>query len=244
MKIFVVSFHPVFPLARMESNSAPVDVVKSELNGAISSLPNVHCAEDLQIQSGSPGEITSEQESYVKGFDEALQNIHLKEQFQLPNAIVPNCNLPSEYYSSNFFKQSTNPNYESINSYFHGSKNPVCRSKSFGYTSPFGEDMNSASDHLPIYPAYDSISPFPPFHFITDMEEQEHLKRERKRIRNRLAASKCRKKRLEREARLEEDVKSKEDDFSELKNRKMLLEKEVLELKNTIQSHHLEGCNV
>ena len=232
----------------MESNSAPADVVKSEHNAAMNSLPSVQCAEDMHMQPTSPHEfITSEQESYVKGFDEALQNIHLKEQFLLPdptNGIVPNCNLPSEYYSSNFFKHAANPNYDSIHSYFHGAKDPLSRSKSFGYASPFGEDMNTASDHLSIYPAYDSISPFPPFHFITDMEEQEHLKRERKRIRNRLAASKCRKKRLEREARLEEDVKSKEDDFTELKNRKLLLEKEVLELKNTIQSHHLEGCNV
>ena len=232
----------------MDSNSTSSDVVKSELNGVINSLSNLHCPDDMQIQTDSPNEfITREQESYAKGFDEALQNIHLKEQFQLPDpndATVSNCNLPSEYYSSNFFKHSTDPNYESLHSYFQGAKNPVSRSKSFGYVSPFGDDMNVSPDHMSIYPAYDSISPFPPFHFITDMEEQEHLKRERKRIRNRLAASKCRKKRLEREARLEEDVKSKEDDFSELKNRKLLLEKEVLELKNTLQSHHLEGCNV
>eukprot|EP00800_Vazella_pourtalesii_P008355 TRINITY_DN22016_c0_g1_i1.p1 TRINITY_DN22016_c0_g1~~TRINITY_DN22016_c0_g1_i1.p1 ORF type:complete len:228 (+),score=52.61 TRINITY_DN22016_c0_g1_i1:119-802(+) len=227
----------------MEANT-PVDAVKSELHNGVASLPALSQREDFQNDNPHPEFITSEQESYAKGFDEALQSIHMKEQFQItdqPNSVPP---LQQEYFPPDYFKQGHPPsNYENVQTFFEGTKNSICRSKSFGYISPYGEEMNSP-DPLSIYPNYDPITNFPPFHFITDMEEQEHLKRERKRIRNRLAASKCRKKRLEREARLEEDVKLKVDDFVELKNRKTVLEHEVSELKNRIQSHYHEGCNV
>ncbi|KAI6656917.1 transcription factor AP-1 [Oopsacas minuta] len=228
----------------METN-ANVDVVKSELHNtkaALSIVPNG--GGEFQNNNSNTEYITKEQESYAKGFDEALQSIHFKEQFQLSDPTNAAPSLQNDYFSSDFFKQnSTTPNFDNLQTLFQGAKNSIARSKSYGYISPYGEDMNS-QDPLSIYPNYDPIPNFPPFHFITDMEEQEHLKRERKRIRNRLAASKCRKKRLEREARLEENVKSIEDDFLELKNRKLILEKEVLELKNTIQSHSQEGCNV
>ena len=187
--------------------------------------------------------ITSEQESYAKGFDEALQNIHLKEQFQLSEPVPNTCNLPVNCFNQQYIHPHPPANYEPTDP-IYPDKNSISRSKSLGYYGPYGEDLKPFSDPLSLYPTYDGLTTISPFHFVTDMEEQEHLKRERKRVRNRLAASKCRKKRLEREAKLEEDVKTKEDKFVDLKTRKVTLEKEVLELKHTLQSHHLDGCNV
>ena len=51
-----------------------------------------------------------------------------------------------------------------------------------------------------------------------DMETQERIKAERKKLRNRVAASKCRKRKLERIARLEDkvkDLKTQNSDFTE-----------------------------
>uniref|UniRef100_A0A3Q3IXN1 Transcription factor Jun n=1 Tax=Monopterus albus TaxID=43700 RepID=A0A3Q3IXN1_MONAL len=49
-----------------------------------------------------------------------------------------------------------------------------------------------------------------------DMETQERIKAERKRLRNRVAASKCRKRKLERISRLEERVKNLKSQNTEL----------------------------
>ena len=234
----------------MDVNTS-IGEVKSEFNDVINSLalsnPDLNLSSDHQGNCPENEFITSEQESYVKGFDEALQNIHLKEQFHLSEPVPNNCGVQVNCFNSQYYKQSMHPHphgtYEPAGP-IYPDKNSISRSKSLGYFGPYGEDLKPFSDPLSLYPNYDALSTISPFHFVTDMEEQEHLKRERKRVRNRLAASKCRKKRLEREARLEEDVKTKEDDFVDLKTKRVTLEKEVLELKHTLQSHHLEGCNV
>merc|ERR1739844_82080 len=70
-----------------------------------------------------------------------------------------------------------------------------------------------------------------------DMEEQEKIKLERKRLRNRLAASKCRKRKLERISQLEVKVKDLKGENSELYNVVKKLKQSVANLKQEVMEH-------
>ncbi|AFJ20444.1 protein ORF151D [Cyprinid herpesvirus 1] len=75
-----------------------------------------------------------------------------------------------------------------------------------------------------------------------DMEDQERIKAERKRLRNRLAATKCRRRKLERIARLEEKVKVLKSDNAGLSNTASVLRDQVAQLKQEVLWHMCQGC--
>lgn len=77
-----------------------------------------------------------------------------------------------------------------------------------------------------------------------NMAEQEKIKLERKRQRNRLAASKCRKRKLERIAKLEEKVKLLKGENSELSNVAAKLRESVCQLKQQVMEHVNSGCQI
>ncbi|KAM4809851.1 transcription factor JunD-like [Rhinophrynus dorsalis] len=77
-----------------------------------------------------------------------------------------------------------------------------------------------------------------------DLETQERIKAERKRLRNRIAASKCRKRKLERIARLEEKVKVLKSQNSDLASTASLLREQVSQLKQKVMSHVTSGCQI
>uniref|UniRef100_G1Q234 Transcription factor Jun n=1 Tax=Myotis lucifugus TaxID=59463 RepID=G1Q234_MYOLU len=77
-----------------------------------------------------------------------------------------------------------------------------------------------------------------------DMEFQERIKAERKRMRNRIAASKCRKRKLERIARLEEKVKTLKAQNSELASTANMLREQVAQLKQKVMNHVNSGCQL
>ncbi|XP_010732928.1 transcription factor jun-B isoform X1 [Larimichthys crocea] len=77
-----------------------------------------------------------------------------------------------------------------------------------------------------------------------DMENQERLKAERKRLRNRLAASKCRRRKLERISRLEDKVKVLKTDNAGLSNTASLLREQVAQLKQKVMTHVSSGCQL
>uniref|UniRef100_A0A8C6WGE7 JunB proto-oncogene, AP-1 transcription factor subunit a n=1 Tax=Neogobius melanostomus TaxID=47308 RepID=A0A8C6WGE7_9GOBI len=86
----------------------------------------------------------------------------------------------------------------------------------------------------------DSSPPMSPI----DMENQERIKAERKRLRNRLAASKCRRRKLERIARLEDKVKGLKTDNAGLSNTASLLREQVAQLKQKVMTHVSSGCHL
>ena len=100
--------------------------------------------------------------------------------------------------------------------------------------------LNQIKDELPqtvpVLPKQ-SISPI-------DMEEQEVIKTERKRMRNRLAASKCRKRKLERISRLEEKVNNLKQQNLDLSTNANVLRQQVAELKSKVMSHVNSGCQM
>ena len=77
-----------------------------------------------------------------------------------------------------------------------------------------------------------------------DMKTMEHMKVERKKARNRIAASKCRLRRLQRESDLQEKVRRLKDHNQELNNELNALREKVHNLKKVLTKHMRTGCNV
>lgn len=77
-----------------------------------------------------------------------------------------------------------------------------------------------------------------------DMEDQERIKLERKRQRNRVAASKCRKRKLERISKLEDKVKILKGENTELAGVIKMLKEHVFQLKQQVIEHTKKGCNI
>lgn len=76
------------------------------------------------------------------------------------------------------------------------------------------------------------------------MESQEKIKLERKRQRNRVAASKCRKRKLERISKLEDKVKDLKGENLELGSVVKQLKEHVFTLKREVMDHIRTGCNI
>lgn len=91
-----------------------------------------------------------------------------------------------------------------------------------------------------IVPNITSTPPMSP----VDMEDQERLKLERKRQRNRLAASKCRSRKLERISKLEEKVKNLKSENVELGSMVNQLKEHVGLLKVEVMQHCRAGCQI
>jgi len=77
-----------------------------------------------------------------------------------------------------------------------------------------------------------------------DMGSQEEQKLERKRSRNRVAATKCRKKKLEKISKLEERVKVLKSENTDLGQILKQLKDNVCNLKQEIMSHVQQGCDI
>ncbi|KAK0163177.1 hypothetical protein PV327_006885 [Microctonus hyperodae] len=88
-----------------------------------------------------------------------------------------------------------------------------------------------------------SVSSTPPLSPI-DMESQEKIKLERKRQRNRVAASKCRRRKLERISRLEDKVKLLKGENTELSAVVHRLKDHVCRLKEQVMDHVQSGCQI
>ena len=77
-----------------------------------------------------------------------------------------------------------------------------------------------------------------------NMESQEIIKLERKRARNRVAARKCRTRKLERISRLEDRVTDLKDQNTDLTQSATALREQVMKLKQQIMEHVNSGCQV
>lgn len=77
-----------------------------------------------------------------------------------------------------------------------------------------------------------------------DMDAQEKIKLERKRARNRVAATKCRRRKLERISTLEQQVRELNGEKMELSVTADQLREDVSRLRSILQQHRSEGCAV
>jgi len=91
-----------------------------------------------------------------------------------------------------------------------------------------------------IVPCLSSSPPLSPI----NMESQEKIKLERKRARNRVAARKCRTRKLERISRLEERIAELKGQNNDLASTAVSLRDTVTKLKQNIVEHVKSGCTI
>lgn len=97
-----------------------------------------------------------------------------------------------------------------------------------------------APQTVPSMKAPTSLPPITPI----NMDDQEMAKLERKRARNRVAATRCRNRKLERISRLQERVKELQDQNVNLARTASTLRDQVCRLKQNIIEHKQRGCQV
>ncbi|XP_014873591.1 transcription factor jun-D-like [Poecilia latipinna] len=105
------------------------------------------------------------------------------------------------------------------------------------------QSVSAMKDEPQTVPDMQSCGDSPPLSPI-DMDNQERIKAERKKLRNRIAASKCRKRKLERISRLEEKVKTLKTQNTELASTASVLREQVAQLKQKVMSHVSSGCQL
>ena len=79
---------------------------------------------------------------------------------------------------------------------------------------------------------------------VPNMHSQEEMKVQRKKARNRIAASKCRIRRLQRESDLQGKVKVLKEHNQELNNELNSLKEQICNLKKALIQHINKGCQV
>lgn len=192
--------------------------------------------------------VTDEQE-FAEGFVKALEDLH--KQNQLSAEVQGSGGVgggSSMDLGSNLVPVTLQPDlpvYTNLNNYG---------------TVPLGTSVNYSTDTAPFPPHHlqpepplkeepqtvpdvQSFGESPPLSPI-DMDSQERIKAERKRLRNRIAASKCRRRKLERISRLEDKVKTLKNQNSDLASTANLLRDQVAQLKEKVLSHVNSGCQL
>ncbi|XP_073813982.1 jun-related antigen [Musca autumnalis] len=201
-----------------ENQQKPPPLTTPDLDKILHFLPTPQPGSIFQTKAGA---VTSEQEAFGKGFEEALHSLHSNNKQQ--NHATMSNNSGSEVITTSLNTTST------IASGMSGG--------SFTYTEL--ESFNS----IPIKDEPQNVSTSPPVSPI-DMETQEKIKLERKRQRNRVAASKCRKRKLERISKLEEKVKMLKGENSDLASIVKSLKEHVAQLKQQVIEHIESGCSI
>lgn len=218
--------------------------------------------------------ITEEQEGFVDGFVKALDEMHKINQMAPPNVSIGTggvssvCSVASSVFAGSL--PPDNPVYTTLNSCAPNTNLTPATHASYPTTTisylphhhAHYHQPQQTSAHHPYHqhalhqqrlvalkeepqtvPDLQSSDGSPPMSPI-DMEDQERVKAERKRLRNRLAATKCRKRKLERIARLEDKVKVLKTDNAGLCSAATLLREQVAQLKRKVMTHVNSGCQL
>lgn len=168
-----------------------------------------------------PRSATEEQEMYVQPFVEALNSLHNNDS----NSAIQ-VEIPMTSSGSNSSEYQSEPPVLSVlmpsnNSFSNVISNHVIKEEP--------QTVPSVTSSSP------PMSPI-------NMESQEKIKLERKRQRNRVAASKCRRRKLERIAKLEEKVKLLKNENTDLTSTLNKLMEQICHLKETVVDHMHNGC--
>merc|ERR1712025_408579 len=200
-----------------------------------------------------PKTVTEEQIDYVKGFEDALEKIHHQERFgpgtdtrtvTAANTLVTLSSGQADQLATQLplSLPNTIPN------------NPLSRPNSGAsgsydsdtYQLPEGSikikdepedgslDGDEDEESL-MSPGGSGVSPI-------DMETQEKIKLERKRLRNRQAAAKCRKRKLERISQLDERVAQLKTENTGLAAVVKKVKSSVASLEQEVMDHVNSGC--
>merc|ERR1719499_867258 len=211
-----------------------------------------------------PKSVTEEQMMYAKGFEEALE--HLRQAETVPEGsneatvaaantlatlsavhptpahpVGPSIQVNQEHQVANLNLplSLSLPNSGASGNY-----------DSELYQVPDGIKIKDEPDDLSLsggesnYGSESMLSPNNSGMSPIDMESQEKIKLERKRLRNRLAASKCRKRKLERISQLDERVAQLKTENSDLAAVVKKMKSSVAVLKQEVMEHVNSGCEI
>ncbi|KAM6972033.1 junB proto-oncogene, AP-1 transcription factor subunit a [Aplochiton taeniatus] len=216
--------------------------------------------------------ITEEQEGFADGFVKALDDLHKMNHMPPPNVSIGAgglaCTATSTVFGSSNQHETlqyttlnsctANTNLTSAASYpsttisylpHHQYQHPQATAHaSHHFQHPlsgpaFHAQRFGLKEEPQTVPDMHSSDGSPPMSPI-DMEDQERIKAERKKLRNRVAATKCRRRKLERISRLEDKVKILKTDNAGLSSTASLLREQVAQLKQKVMTHVSSGCQL
>ena len=196
-----------------------------------------------------PRSATEEQENYAKGFIDALNHLHQSVDQNSENSAS---NLMSKLYvpiyiaspaTTSVIKSSGSPKSNVLSvrpPSVESTNSSSCNSNSLPVPLEF-----SVKEELQTVPSDYSSPPLSPISKTPiNMAEQERIKLERKRYRNRIAASKCRRRKLEKISQLEDKVKELKGENAKLEAFADRLREQVCSLKQTVLDHFKKGCQI
>lgn len=173
---------------------------------------------------------TEEQENYARGFVDALAQLHQQQQQQPPPQQPPQ-QQPQPL-------QIADPDVSDSGA--STSNDSFILPSSSEHSAAGDSAGGGVKDEPQTVPRLGATPPLSPI----DMRDQERIKLERKRLRNRIAASKCRKRKLERISRLEEKVHALKTENTELGSVVSALRDQVCRLKQEVMLHVKQGCQI
>ncbi|XP_041474997.1 transcription factor AP-1-like [Lytechinus variegatus] len=244
-----------------------------ELEKMIISQQGNICTTPTPTQFICPKNVTEEQAAFAQGFVEALQSLHQRNDSGDSESVVSDDESSVDQLdlsdpTTTYQQQVLNPHttISSMTTAATSIYNPAMPTTTTlpGSTVSLSSRNSMPTDstaitrgwqtnveHIKQEPVCEEPQTVPVYHATAnppmspiDMETQERIKAERKRLRNRIAASKCRKRKLERIARLEDKVKDLKTQNSDLTTTATKLREQVCALKQSVMEHVKSGCQV
>ncbi|XP_005994171.1 transcription factor JunB [Latimeria chalumnae] len=203
--------------------------------------------------------VTEEQEGFADGFVKALNELHEMNHMPPPNVsigasgVAACTSVPTTVFGSSMHQGQ--PIYTDLSNYSQNTINSASNyptatisylpqphhfSQTIPVSNPRVLGLKEEPQTVPDVQSRDGTPPMSPI----DMENQERIKAERKRLRNRMAATKCRKRKLERIAKLEDKVKILKTENAGLSNTASVLREQVAQLKRKVLNHVSNGCHL
>lgn len=178
-----------------------------------------------------PRAVTEEQEIFANGFEAALSELHHSDSSQggPHNGDNGDNGDMGDMGDMRCESSSSNDSSEDYSSLLENSQGATF-SNSYGLSVKEEQRVPSLGSSPPMSPI--------------NMESQEKIKLERKRQRNRVAASKCRRRKLERIAKLEDKVKGLKGENADLSSIVNKLKQQVCFLKEQVMEHVQHGCAI
>merc|ERR1712213_11042 len=181
---------------------------------------------------------------YAKGFEEALEHLHrtlpeshrsLDVHKSLPEA-QQNQGIPLSVQASSHSRPASGASGSYDSETYQVPDGVKIKDEPDDHLSLSGSDYGSEGMKSPPMNTT-GMSPI-------DMETQEKIKLDRKRQRNRLAASKCRKRKLERISQLDDRVSALKNENADLAAVVKKMKAGVALLKQEVIEHVNSGCDI
>ncbi|XP_062252392.1 transcription factor jun-D [Platichthys flesus] len=198
----------------------------------------------------------SDEQEFAEGFVKALEDLHKQNQLSgdgqsqsgsldLGANLVPVSLQPDLPVYTNLHSYGTGPLGTTVNYTTDTVPFPPPPAHHLG-AAPQQPELSRVpplKEEPQTVPDVQSFGESPPLSPI-DMDSPDHGKAERKRLRNRIAATKCRRRKLERISRLEDKVKSLRNQNTDLASTADLLREQVAQLRHKVLSHVNSGCQL